>query len=419
MRTRLFAFLVTSLASEFGRSKKRDSESDLVYLINMALMVGRLCIEDADLEGSRLALQKVADYMERLEGIPDKTADSVKLEAEYLTMRTALVGLACLSLVLANELQSWKEDRLDVAEHMYSKTNSLRHCLDASSAEHMADTLQHIGSDLSSKGDFGMALKWLRRAYELINSQDLGKLSSEGLQLRLTICHDLIQALLGTGSTEDLQEATDLVAYVESELGNKPVVLHWRLEILQKSPGEVFDTEAYASVLRSMIRSVDLSDSMLSFLLHHVKELREKSSRLAIGLLDELLLSRLIQSKNEDWVGKAIVRRTWMSTMESDPCEGAVNLTKLLQSVPVDTNASLNPVITGAVHSVSLNVLGLLLGLTWIAHMEENRSPLHKKAVQSNSALVSSRPSLCFLQLRGNNSRQIRQKAYPMRNREW
>lgn len=247
---------------------------------------------------------------------------------------------------------------------MYGKTDALRPHLDASSAELMADTLQNIGSDLSSKGDFEIALKWLRRAHTLINSQDLEKLSTEGLQLRLTICHDLIQALLGQGSPESLQEATDVVAYIESEMGNKPVVLHWRLEILHKSPGEVFDTEAYASVLRRMIRSVDLSDSVLSFLLHHVKEMRDKSSGLAIGLLDELLLSRLIPSKDEDWVGKTIVRRVWMSTMESDPSESATNLAKLIQNIPVDSNASLNPDITGAVHSVSFYPLTCELLLT-------------------------------------------------------
>lgn len=102
MRTRLFAFLVNSLASDSRRSKRRDGESELVYLINMALTVGRLCMEDADLEGSRLALQKVADYIERLEERPGESPDRTKLEAEYLSMRTALVCLASLKMVLTN-----------------------------------------------------------------------------------------------------------------------------------------------------------------------------------------------------------------------------------------------------------------------------------------------------------------------------
>ncbi|CAM1510467.1 Fc.00g008020.m01.CDS01 [Cosmosporella sp. VM-42] len=338
VRARLFAFQINALAREGSKGRKSDVETDVVYMMNMALTVARLCIEDSDLDGARLALHKVAEYIERLKEVPgDNMGLRGRLQAEYLTMRTAL---------------SWKEDRLDVAEHMYSKTDTLRNNLDASSAEHMADALQHIGSDLSSRGDFGMALKWLRRAYELINGQDLERLSAEGLELRLAICHDLVQAMLGVGSPECVQEANDLVAFVESEIGDKPVVLHWRLEILQKSPGEIFDTEAYASILRRMIRSIDFSDTLFSFLLHHIKELRERNSRLAIGLLDELLLTRVLQSNNAEWVGKTLVRRVWMSTMDSDSSTGATDLMILLRRIPAEFCDLLHPDATGAAHSL-------------------------------------------------------------------
>lgn len=235
---------------------------------------------------------------------------------------------------------------------MYKKTEALLKDVDTSLAEQMADTLRHIGSDVSSKGDHAMALKWLRRANQLINSQDLGKLSAEGLQLRLAICHDLIQALLGVGSQECIQEADDLISYTESEIGDKPVVLHWRLEILLKSPGEVFDTEAYASILRRMIRSAESSDAIFTFLLHHIKELRERNSRLAIGLLDELLLTRLVQSNNTDWMGKVIVRRVWVGTMETDSSQGATELMGLIERISGNIDRSLSPDIAGAVHSV-------------------------------------------------------------------
>lgn len=235
---------------------------------------------------------------------------------------------------------------------MFSKTDSLRQNLEVSSAENMADTLQHIGADLSSAGDHNMALKWFKRASDLINSQNLDQLSMHGLELRLAICQGRVQSLLGVGSPDCLQEANDLVAYVESEVGDKPVVLHWQLEILQKSPDEVFDAEAYASILRRMIRCFDFSDGTFHFLLHHIKELRDKSSRLACGLLDELLKQHVLHSGNVAWINKAVVRRIWMATMGSESTESLTTLHGLLDTIFDALSEPLAPDATGAAHSV-------------------------------------------------------------------
>ena len=397
VRTRLFAFQLNALSREGSRGRKRDKEGELVYLINLALTVGRLCVEDSDLDGARLVLQKVADYVERLGETPtDDPELSNRLEMEYLTMRMALVSMITLYEGGADMCQSWKEDRLDVAEHMYGKTVALQQHLDISSAENVADVLQHIGNALSAKGDYPLALRWLRRAYELINNQDLGRLSAEGLQLRLSICHDLIQALLGVGTQECIQEADDLISYTESEIGDKPVVLHWRLEILQKSPHEVLDMEAYGSILRRMIRSFDFSDAILAFLLHHIKELREKSPRLAVGLLDELLLTRLLQSNNLDWIGKALVRRVWMSTMEADSSQGATELLGFVERLSESLSMSLDPDIAGAVHSVGGIYQFASTFLMRLAYLEESRRNLRKAGVQIDRGLVSSGP-FCHL----------------------
>ncbi|KAF4977570.1 hypothetical protein FZEAL_5941 [Fusarium zealandicum] len=323
VRTRVVAFLIYTLARESSRSRGRDAGEEIIYVINLALTLGRVCVEESDLEGARLGLRKVADYIEQLKQVDERDeTQRQQLEAEYLTMRCAL---------------AWKEDRLDVAEHMYGKAEALLSELDSSSAEQLADTFQHIGSDLSSRDDHEMALKWLRRAHTLINGQELEKLSTEGLELRMAIHHDLIQDLLAIGTQDTIQQADNLVSYVESEIGDKPVVLHWKLEILQKSPGEVFDTDACASILRRMTRSLDLSDAGLGFLLHNIKELRDRSSRLAMSLLDELLLTRLISCGNMDWIGKTLVRRIWMGTMETEAFEGATGLINLLDRVAQDS----------------------------------------------------------------------------------
>ncbi|KAJ4261598.1 sporulation-specific protein 22 [Fusarium torreyae] len=321
VRARVLAFLVHGLARERRQGKKGDNIEEVIYLMNLSLTLGRVCVESSDLESALLSLGKAANYIERLKEV-DSTFDEKeriqKIEAEYFTTRCAL---------------SWKQGRLDVADHMYAKADTLLRQLDPSSAEQLADTFHCIGSDFLTRKECDMALKWLRRAHSLINDQELERLSTEGLELRMSIYHELIQALLATGSEEGLREADNLASHVESEIGDKPVVLHWKLEILQRSPSEVFNVDACASILRRMIRSLYLSDAGLGFLLHRISELRTRGHRLAVSLMNELILSKLLPCGDRDWMGKAIVRRVWMGTMETELSVGATDLIQLLEQL--------------------------------------------------------------------------------------
>ncbi|KAL7943849.1 meiosis protein SPO22/ZIP4 like domain-containing protein [Trichoderma barbatum] len=343
LKARALSFYMLELSHSAGRAKK-DEGPEAMYFMNLALALGKLCVADSDLDLARQALQKAAELMERLKAIPlcasdpREQSERTKLDAEYLAMRTAL---------------SWKEDRLDVAEHMFGKIDVIRPTLDSISSEIIADTLQHIGYDLSSKGDHGMAVKWLKRAYDIINHQALDQLSSQGLELRLAICQGLVRGLLDIGSQICIQEANSLIEYVESEIGDKPLVLHWRLELLQKAPGETFDIDAYSSILHRMVRAFDYSDASFYFLLHHIKNLREKSPRLACGLLDELLLQHIISSKKCEWIGKTVVRRIWMSTVDdTNSIETLADLQNILDKVNDGLSEPLASDTAGAAHSI-------------------------------------------------------------------
>jgi hypothetical protein len=237
---------------------------------------------------------------------------------------------------------------------MFGKIDLLQPTLDVSSAEVIADTFQHIGYDLASKGDYDMAVKWLKRAYDIISRQAMDQLSVKGLELRLAICQGLVRGLIDIGSQECIQEANGLIEYIESEIGEKPLVLHWRLELLQKTPGEIFDIEAYSSILHRMVRSFDYSNASFTFLLFHIKNVRERNHRLARGLLDELLLRHVVASRNSEWLGKAVVRRIWMSTVDdNDSISALTDLNNLLDKVYDGLSAPLESDIAGAAHSVS------------------------------------------------------------------
>lgn len=102
VRARLFSFLVLEAGRRAaGRGKKQHGAgSEAAYLLKLALTLGRICIGDEDLDSARLALQKAAEYVGQTKA-DTKAGDAsgtealaTKLEAEYLSMRMALVRIS-------------------------------------------------------------------------------------------------------------------------------------------------------------------------------------------------------------------------------------------------------------------------------------------------------------------------------------
>ncbi|OTA88788.1 hypothetical protein M434DRAFT_23602 [Hypoxylon sp. CO27-5] len=283
----------------------------LLRLEKLAIKTGRSCTVAGELEYARTVLQKAADYNGLLQtlqaNLPSEELDACKrLETEYLILR----------LVLA-----WKEDRLDVADYTYEKLLGCQNPNDPVSAENLADSCFEIGKDLTAKKNFSLAPKWLERAYESINTQNLEQLSREAIELRLTISQALVRAYLNTNTADGFQKAEDHVRYIESGFGDKLVVLLLRLELLLSSPAEVFDSNAYASVLRRMISSLDISDSSFNLMIHHIRKLDDKSPSLGSSVLDEFIVSRVLPTQHDPWVERAVVLRTQMATTHRETLE--------------------------------------------------------------------------------------------------
>ncbi|KAK3320643.1 meiosis protein SPO22/ZIP4 like-domain-containing protein [Cercophora scortea] len=290
-------------------AKQKDSGKapDLIRMLKLALKAARDCIDSSEHGLATPVLQTAADYKGSLQDIVSALPENVvkecnRLEVEYFIVRTAL---------------SWAENRLDVAEHMYTKTERLRHFLTPDYAEKLADVLYEIGKSLTARSDFIMAVKWLERAQEMINGQNIESLSRDGIELRLAILQALVTALLGTDSAEGLDKAKNWVNYIESEVGNRLVVLLLRLELLQKTPAEVFDSDAYADVLRRIIRSIDLTDSGFKLIIFHIRKLHDKSPGAGCAILDDFILT-LRATENDDWMEKAVITRVWMITYQRD-----------------------------------------------------------------------------------------------------
>lgn len=200
---------------------------------------------------------------------------------------------------------------------MYNSGKLAPESLDPYQIEKLADVLYEIGKDLSKKSDFSLAVKWLDRAHDTINSQGLELLSREAIELRTAVLQALVTALLDLGTTDGFQRANDLVNVIEAEMGNKLVVLLLRLEVLQKSPAEVFDSDSYADVVRRMIKSFHFSESVFKLVVHHIRKLHDKSPGLGCMVLDDFIRA-LRSAEKDEWIERLIIVRIWMTTNQRD-----------------------------------------------------------------------------------------------------
>ncbi|KAK4221468.1 meiosis protein SPO22/ZIP4 like-domain-containing protein [Podospora fimiseda] len=304
-----------------GIARGGRGRGEVVGVMKLGLKVVRDCIEEKETELAGMVLQLVADYkgmlqnMQGFEGLSqEEAAEGSCLEMEYFILRTAL---------------AWLENRLDIAEHMYAKTELLRHFLTRDFAEKLADVLFEIGKSLYVKGDNAIAVKWLDRANDVINGQELEQLSREGIELRLAILQASVTAHLGSGTEEGLVKAKNAVDFLEGEMGNKLVVSLLKLEILQNTPAEVFDEEAYAEVLRHIIRNFNFSDSEFKLIMHHIRKLHDKSPATGGGILDDFIIV-LRGPDKVHWMEKAIITRVWMITNQRDSAETITSINGVL-----------------------------------------------------------------------------------------
>ncbi|KAI0972929.1 meiosis protein SPO22/ZIP4 like-domain-containing protein [Xylaria arbuscula] len=300
-----FLSLVRVLSfSMLALAKRSDDVSlkTITHLERLAIKTGRSCIESNEFEFALWALQKAVEYNGQLQHLQDSPSEESRtcsqFEAEYNTLRIVL---------------AWKEDRMDIAEHLYTSIGRPMTQVDTALAEKLADALFEIGRDLTLKKNSVLAVKWLERALDIINAQEISQLSRDAIELRLAISQVLIQAYLDIGSPDYIDRAENHIAYIEEGLGDKLVVLLFRTEVLLRSPAEVFDSKAYADILRRMMRAVDMSESSFKLLIHHIRKLSERNNVAASSVLDDFLIACIFPSRREQWVDKGIVLRTDMA----------------------------------------------------------------------------------------------------------
>ncbi|KAI1809954.1 meiosis protein SPO22/ZIP4 like-domain-containing protein [Poronia punctata] len=264
-KDRLFVLVRVMSFSVLSLSLRNDETSPtvIIQLVKIAIKTARCCIAQGEFAFALWVLQKAVDYNGLLQRLQSSSAEDLhtcsQLEADYTTLRIVL---------------AWEEDRIDVAEHLYGTAEKvMRKLTDPASAEKLADALFEIGRGLAKKKNSVLAVKWLERAHELLNAQDLDRLSRDALELRLAISQALVQVYLDMRTPDYFDRAENHVAYIESELGDKLIVLLLRIELLLSSPAETFDSDAYAGILRRMMK-IALKQEDIDYSLKCLEQIR-------------------------------------------------------------------------------------------------------------------------------------------------
>lgn len=223
-------------------------------------------------------------------------------------------------------------------------------------AENFSDLLFDIGRELLDKDQHEMAVKWLDRAYSILATQDLDRLSFEAGELRTSIIQSLVTAHLSLLTEDSFEKAAGLVNLLEHEVGDKLIVLLLRLELLSSPMNDVFDGSDYGAILRRMIKTVVFTDSNLKLILHRIHILHVKNPSIACTVLDELLLSRVLPEANMVWTEKVLIARLSMSIAQRDSLEMLDSLNSVLDQVARAVAKPVGPDVTSLAQTVSPSI---------------------------------------------------------------
>jgi len=237
---------------------------------------------------------------------------------------------------------------------MYTRSRSSERVFDPHTAESLADILYEMGKDLLETQQYSMAVKWLERAYEALESQELDRLSINASELRISIIQSSVKALLGLKDDSSLGKARNLVDLLQNETGDKLVVLLLKLELLSASTRETFDSNSYSDVLQRMTRIMSLSDTSFKLIMFHILKLNDKSPSLACKALEDLMRLRILNMDKDDWVEKVLVTRLWMSVTHRDSPEALSSLEEFFIMVASNVNKPIGNTATAAAHTASL-----------------------------------------------------------------
>lgn len=307
-------------------------------------------------------------------------------------------------------LQAWKGDQIEVADFIFANAEPQLPSLQVDPAERLAETLYEVGRGFLLRKDLSQSSKWLGRALAVVDSRPMDQLSREGVELRISIVQGIVEGLLQMNTDDSLRQVDGLISCLENDIGDRPVVLLMRLELIQQVPQEAFDPDMYALVLKRMVRAFISKEASFKLILLHIKRLGQRSYYQARAILDGFLETKLLGAERHAWAEKGVITRIWMTTAHSDDINEATELRKLFDTL-IDGGMILGPEAAMAGQSVSA-CSGTKSSMRWLTKFWNSSSgmPLTKPLRNVDSMLQRHGAGFLFARSFKTPAPQIAQK---------
>ncbi|KAL2219458.1 meiosis protein SPO22/ZIP4 like-domain-containing protein [Thermoascus aurantiacus ATCC 26904] len=306
-RVMTFAFLLL----ESSASSDGNGGSENIRVLKVALRAARFCLETTQLSLSLKVLEIAAMRV----GFLEKACHSIQedltqaLSAEYYMLRIIL---------------SWRQDKPDIAEYMFSKIPESTVKKDPKIAEKLADVCYDIGKWALANRKADLSITWLERAYEAnaLSIQGLQKLGPDGNDMRLVILHALVRANLDINTEESWSSIGRLLEEL-NKYGDQVPVLVLQLEVIGKQTNPEYQN--YYKILETVIGVADLTEENIKMALHYIQRLKHWSVQLSAEALKKLL-QRLALINKEAWLERCFVTLIWMLTTSSSDVQGGLDI---------------------------------------------------------------------------------------------
>lgn len=218
-------------------------------------------------------------------------------------------------------------------------------------AESLADVLLEIGRDQAAKHQYTLAIHWLEKAHDVLSSQTPESLSNGAGEIRSCILHAMIRVLLKERGEESIQKAWNIVQELEGESENRVAVSLLKLELFNVDSAA---TQDYHDVLTQVVRRIHITDTNVKTILHHIHELRRRSTLLTHAVLVVLLTERLLTMGEAAWIEKTLITIIWNFTTSSDLASTPDRLGDLFATMVTTSDMVLGTSATHAAQIVSM-----------------------------------------------------------------
>jgi len=217
--------------------------------------------------------------------------------------------------------------------------------------EKLSDLLFEIGKDLLKRQSWAEAVHWLERSYDTLSDEKHAEaLSSDAGELKISIVHSMVKALLNMGGSGNREKAWNYVRQLEMDCGDRFLVLLLKLDLYSNEPSP--SPQDYCDVLKRVVGVVHVTASNVKTVLHHVHQLRAWSPTLAHSILVTFLSERLLGSDECTLCEKALITIIWNGTTATDVPDFMGSLEMVLDCFATDPSKSLSPSATHAAQMV-------------------------------------------------------------------